>query len=390
MSNWNNYGKFYYALQKGRDILPDELKQKVHALTDNLSNDHEKVAALYDYLQKNTHYVNIQFGIGGLQPFDATYVAGNKYGDCKALSNFMVSLLKEAGIKANSVIIMAGKDNTEFIKDFACHQFDHEICCVPLAKDTIWLECTSQYLPAGYLSDFTANRYGLLINDNGGTLVHTPAYLLADNTQVRDIRATLDAEGSLKIQSKTRYQAECQDEIEEFVHLNSKEEQLRKLKSQFDFPTYDVNSFDYQFDYSHRLPVVIETLQLAVTDYAQVSGKRIFINPDILTRSSSKLITDKERKLGVEFKDEFSQTDSVEITIPAGYETELKPGDVQLEGKFGRYTVHTVVRPDKIIYFRKFEQFSGRFPVNEYDEVVKFYNQIYSSDHSRIVLVRKD
>ena len=389
LSTWNDFGKFYGSLQKGRDVLPDEIKQKVNTLTNGIANPEKKAAILYDYLQKNTHYIGIQLGIGGWQTFDANYVAHNKYGDCKALSNFMVALLKEAGIKAYSVIIRGGEEGRDFVTDFTYDPFNHVICCVPLTKDTIWLECTDQFLPAGYLSNFTSNRYGLLIDDTGGTLVHTPAYLLLDNTQIRNIAATLDREGNLQLQSKTGYKAGCQDRLEKIIHHFSKEEQLHWLKSKFDLPTYDVNSFDYQEDYSRRLPLIQETLQLAIANYAQVSGKRIFINPDVLTRSSIKLTEDKDRQFDVEFKEEYSHIDSIQITIPAGYETESKTTDILLQSKFGKYITHTLVSPDKIIYYRKFEQYSGRFPRAEYGDVVKFYNQIYNADHAKIVLVRK-
>ncbi len=107
------------------------------------------MAALYNYLQQNSHYVGIQLGIGGWQTYDAIYVATKKYGDCKALSNFMISLLKEAGIKAHAVVIEAGEDQKDFDKDFAHDPFDHVICCVPLDKDTIWLECTESVFTTG-------------------------------------------------------------------------------------------------------------------------------------------------------------------------------------------------------------------------------------------------
>ncbi|MEO7121092.1 MAG: DUF3857 domain-containing protein, partial [Ginsengibacter sp.] len=108
MSNWKNCGAFLYQLKKGRDLLPDDIKKQVHVLTDNLKDPHKKIEALYRFLQNNTHYISVQLGIGGLQPFDASYVANKKYGDCKALSNYMVSLLKEVGITGKYVVIQAG------------------------------------------------------------------------------------------------------------------------------------------------------------------------------------------------------------------------------------------------------------------------------------------
>jgi Domain of Unknown Function with PDB structure (DUF3857)/Transglutaminase-like superfamily len=390
MDTWTNYAKFYGSLQKGRDILPEETKQKVHALTDGLTDQQSKVAVLYRYLQQNSHYVGIQLGIGGWQTYDAVYVARNKYGDCKALSNFMEALLKEAGIKSNVVVIRGGEEQVDFVTDFTHDPFNHIICCVPLEKDTIWLECVDQYLPPGYLSDFTSNRYGLLIEENGGRLVHTPAYLLPDNIRVRKIIANLDTEGNLNLESKTMYKAACQDDVESMIHHNSKEEQLKILKSSYNLPTYNVLSFEYHEDNSKRLPVINESVQISVKDYAQITGKRIFINPNILSRSDTKLPEDKNRRLDVELKEEYHYIDSFQISIPAGYEMESRSTDLALKSKYGRYMNRMLVVGDKIMYYRELEQYSGRFPSTEYADVVKFYDDMYNADHAKIVLVKKN
>jgi hypothetical protein len=82
--------------------------------------------------------------------------------------------------------------------------------------------------------------------------------------------------------------------------------------------------------------------------------------------------------------------DSVQIAIPDGYEVESMSGDLQLENKFGKYKRITVVKPGKIIFTRIQEQFSGRFPVKDYPDIEKFFNDVYDADHTSIVLVRKN
>ncbi len=69
MTSWTSYGKFYYDLYKGRDQLPDDIKKKVHEIADGIQDPKAKIAALYDFMQKNTHYISIQvLGLGDGNP----------------------------------------------------------------------------------------------------------------------------------------------------------------------------------------------------------------------------------------------------------------------------------------------------------------------------------
>lgn len=390
MSSWENLGKFIYQLKKGRDVLPDDTKKEVHTLTDNVKDPKEKIKVLYDFLQKNTHYISIQLGIGGWQPFDANYVATKKYGDCKALSNYMVSLLKEAGITAKYVAIRAPENAGQIITDFPdIGQFNHVICCVPLKKDTVWLECTSESLPAGYLSGFTANRWGLLIDENGGTLVHTPKYNYKDNIQIRNIKASVNADGNLSANVETLYKAMQQDDLSLILSAYSNDKATEYLKSTIDLPTYDAQNIRFTQN-KNVLPSITANMDLTATNYAQVTGKRIFINPNILTKSDNRLAEDEDRKYDVELHDEHSDIDTVEIQIPAGYIVESPFHDIYIESEFGKFRASAKITPGKIIYYRKQEYYSGRFPPGDYTKLVTYYQEVYKSDHSKIVLVKQE
>jgi len=388
MKTWQEFGKFIYTLNHGRDILPDAVKQKVHALVDGVTDTREKIRILYEYMQQNTHYISVQLGIGGWQTFDAKYVAEKKYGDCKALSNYMYSLLKEAGIRACYVLAKAGNNDHYFIPDFPSSQFNHAIVCVPLQKDTCWLECTSQSLPAGYLSGFTSDRYVLAIDEDGGKLVRTPKYRITDNVELRKIDAAIDGEGNLSAKINTRYRAQQQDQLEMEIAAFSKDKLMDRLKSALDLPTYDVRNFNFKAE-KGIIPAISEDLDLVAPGYAQVTGKRLFINPNIMTRSQTKLKYNDERKMDLEFYYEYNDVDTVEIKIPEGYQTESVPQDWNVSSQFGKYKASVKVLPDRIIYYRNNERYSGRFPAAEFPALVKFYEQLYKADHTRIVLVKK-
>ncbi len=73
-----NLGRFCGSLYEGRGQLPEEARRTVHELVSGLSDDREKIKVLYRFLQQNTHYVGIELGIGGWQPYDASYVYNTK------------------------------------------------------------------------------------------------------------------------------------------------------------------------------------------------------------------------------------------------------------------------------------------------------------------------
>lgn len=392
MQSWQDFGKFISTLNKGRDVLPDNMIEKVKEITANLSDTKQKIIALYEYFQKNTRYISVQLGLGGWQPFDANYVSKNGYGDCKALTNYMHSLLKAANINSNYTIVNAGENasaKNRVIAEFPSVQFNHVILCVPLEKDTMWLECTSQSLPAGYMSDFTANRKALMITEDGGVLVSTPRYGLNQNQQIRTIHAQLNEEGDLKIKSSTQYMGVQQDDISDIVQNLSSEKIKKYLEKNLSLTTYMVDDFKYKENKSD-LPTVDETLDISASNYASISGKRIFIVPNILNKGGYQFTEDTARKVDIEFNLEYRNKDEVTIEIPAGYEIESKPKDISLKTKYGNYVVTSSLKGNQLIYSRLMEQYSGRFPAGEQQAVIDFYKTIYKIDRTKFVLVRKE
>jgi Domain of Unknown Function with PDB structure (DUF3857)/Transglutaminase-like superfamily len=385
-ASWKDFGRFVYDLKKGRDVLPDDIKQKVHDLVDGVTNTNDKIRILYEYMQQNTRYISVQLGVGGWQPFDAKYVGTKKYGDCKALSNFMYSLLKEAGIRSVYTVISAEDDNDYLLTDLPCSQFNHVILFVPEGNDTTWLECTSQTVAAGYLGD-VGNRYGVAVDENGGTLVRTPRYGIRENLQIRHVTATIDENGNLEAVVKTKYSAEQQDRLHAVINGLSKDKLMEFLKEDIELPTYDLNSYEYK-EQKSPLPSITETLDLVANNYATVSGKRFFVIPNLITRTHRKLKAEENRKYDLVLHFEFWDADTTEIKIPSGYTAESIPQDTKIESKFGKYSSSVKVGSDKITYCRSYEHYSGRFPPKDYQELVKFYDTIYKADRNKVVLVK--
>jgi hypothetical protein len=389
MDSWKNLGKFHTSLNAGRDILPEKIKSEIHQITDPISDEKEKIKAAYTYLQKNTRYISIQLGIGGWQTFDANYVAEKKYGDCKALSNYMVSLLKEIGIKAYYVLITAGEGRKGLVEDFPAPYFNHVICCVPGKTDTTWLECTSQTEAPGYLGSFTGNRKALLIGDDGGSVVNTPLYQSGDNRQIRTVAGHLDLYGNLTAEVKTNFTGLQQEEARNLMYSSTQEEKENYLNNTLSIPTYKIEKFQYK-EIKSSMPEIEEQLTINAPGYANLSGKRIFLVPNLFNRSGTRLPDNSSRKNPIYFNNAFLDIDTITIHIPDGYLIETAPKNTTLNSPFGNYSVafEFTEKYIRMIRYRKSE--INVFPATDYPKLVEFMNQIYKADHSRIVLVKKE
>lgn len=392
METWKDFGLFQYQLVKDRDQLPDQVKTKVKELTANAQNRTEIINKLYNYLQQNTRYISIQLGIGGWQPYKAEYVASKGYGDCKALTNYMHSLLKEAGITSYFALVNGGDDDfsrNRVIEDFPSVQFNHVILCIPFEKDTTWLECTSQTLPAGYVSGFTANRKALLIREDGGFLVSTPKYGINENRQLRNTKIKLNENGDASITVETRYKGMRQDNLFGLINNVSKDKVKKFLSSAISISTYDLNNFKYQSEPS-KLPSLNEDLNISASGLATITGKRIFITPNVMSKSGLRVEYDDKRNIDFTFDESWQDSSHTEITLPAGYTIESGINPVSITTEFGKYTMTCSLKENMIIYTRTFDQYSIQLPPSKQNEIVEFYNKIYKTDRSRLVLVKKE
>jgi hypothetical protein len=390
MRSWQSLGKFNTSLNKGRDVLPDNIKQAVHHLVDTISGTGKKVEKLYQYLQNNTRYISVQLGIGGWQPFDAKYVASNKYGDCKALSNYMVSLLKEAGVKAHYVLVKSGDGEAGLQEDFPSPSFfNHVIACVPNGKDSIWLECTSQNTAAGYMGTFTGNRKVLLIGDDGGYVVKTPVLSAKDNFQSRTTKAIVKADGSMTADIFTHLTGEQQELQHQLIHSFTGEQREKYLNRALSLPTYQVNQSKYT-EFPGRIPVIDEYLQIQSTHYASITGKRMFLVPNFVNQSNRRLLSDEQRKYPIHFKSAFYDIDTIQIELPSNFQIESLPKDVALHNQFGDFEMRFKVLNNKIEVVRTQIRNIAEFPATAYPELVDFFDKIYKADHQSVVFVKKE
>lgn len=385
IETWKNMGSWLFTLSNGRQVLPEGIKAKIQNLIKDAKTDHEKIRILYHYLQSNTRYVGVQLGIGGYVPIPADKVSTVNYGDCKGLSNYMKAMLLEAGIKSNLVVI--GNDMPSLNKNYASmNQANHMILCVPMEKDTTWLECTSQYTPAGFIGNGNSNRTVLLITENGGQLAQTPIYSPKSNYQKRKTLVDLDAEGSANIAIETEYgNSQYEDNI--LMMIIEPGEKRKKLMNELSIPNMQITDLNYTQPDKHT-PVLNEKINLKSTQMLTKGGDKLFLTLNLLNRQGSTLTAIEDRKTPFSIKYGYYDTDEIVYTIPQGYKVEFIPKDVLIESEFGSYTAKVIAKDNTLIYTRVKTMVNKQYPPEKYNDYVAFSKKMYQADRLKSILTK--
>lgn len=388
MSSWENYGAWLSQLSVGKDNLSESTIAKVKEITSSIPDVEGKVKALYEYMQKKTRYVNISLGIGGLQPFDAAVVDQMGYGDCKALSNYMVTILKHAGIKAYYTIVMAGKNAPAVMTDFPSHQANHVIVAVPTDSDTLWLECTSQTNPFGYMGTFTGNRTAMMLTENGGVLVKTPSYNADDNTLVRVADVTLQKTGNASAVVKSVYKAFQYETDHLNFYFNNPEKQKKWIEENTFIPSFVLNAYEVR-EQREKIPSAIVTVELDLKRLASVSDKRIFLTPNLMNRNTYVPKKVLKRKTEVELTYPYTDLDTIKYHIPEEIYPEFLPEPIKITSPFGSYEASFTLDAGSLLYVRKLRRNAGTFPAESYNQLIEFYRSITKADNTKVVFLSK-
>ena len=389
MASWKSFGSWYYQLTQGRDKLPESAAKEVHALVQTTDDVGTKVEKLYKYLQSRTRYVSVQLGIGGWQPFDALYVHERGYGDCKALTNYMAALLKEADVTAYPVLIQNGYYRLPMITEFPSNQFNHAILCVPTEKDSIWLECTSQSIPVGLIGSSNENRYALMVTPEGGAVVRTPTSTSTQNLQKRVATVDLLGDGSGKAFIRTLVTGNQQNDVRNELHNASPEERLKWILNELQIPNAKLLEFTIG-GLDARQPQISLNISLELPQFASFSSNRMFFQPN-LTERMTYVPPDIEKRLSpIRFVYAYYDIDSVIYNIPRSLVPEAIPGEVYFKSLFGSFSEHTIAVGDTaLIFTRELEISQLNIPPEEYFEYRKFFSEIVKADRASVVLVRR-
>jgi len=380
-------GIWQNKLNEGRNTLSDELKNKITELTKGTDSDREKVRILYDFLGNTTRYVSIQLGIGGYQPIPAEEVSRTGFGDCKGLTNYLKSMLEAINIPSNYCIINLDQNKKNLSNDFSSFfETNHIVLQVPLAKDTLWLECTNPRVPFGFIHNGIAGHNAIVVTKQGGKMMRLPDYPDPLNIEKNIVTIVLKEDGSADVTAQKNCKAKIYDQYDWFntAKLN---EQTDYIRGKIKIPNVTMGALNFKEDKTD-LPTIDINYSLKTSLYGTKSGNRLFV-PINSFRETYNWIKNPKRTQDVKINTGFNDIDSICINIPAGYKIESMPATKEETSQFGKFISSFDVSSSKVIIKQSLLVKSGDYPAESYAEFVDFMNKV-SAVYKGIIIFRKE
>jgi hypothetical protein len=386
--SWVSYGKWVNTLLEEKEGLTPETVVKIHDLTDGIHDTLEKIKALYRYFQANTRYISVQIGIGGFQPTSSLTVDQYRYGDCKALSNYLRAMLAVIGVKALYTEIGNGPDRKIIWDDLpGVLQTNHVILTVPLCSDTLWLECTNNTLPFGYPGDGNCGRKAICITGSGAVIVNTPVYGSDVNRQVTNAVMTLNEDLSMQCEARISNSGVFMEELA-YIKGLGRPEQEKLIAGKYPSTKMYIDDFTIS-ENDEIFPEINFFIKLDDMGFISKTGDFYTFKPNYISREQNTLKSSECRENNIMLSPAFLELDTIRFIIPDGFVPEYLPLGKSIEGLFGKYKAECSINGNVLTYTRSFQVNHGNYAKEKYNDLNEFFNAVQVADNQNVIFKKQ-
>jgi len=385
INSWKEFGTWYYNnILQPVSISTPSIKGEVASL--NLQGSiEEKVKKIYQYMQSKTRYIFVALGIGGWQPMLPDEVYKKGYGDCKGLTNYMKTLLDEAGISSYYCVINSDMAEVSFDPDFPKMGGNHVILMVPTEKGNIWLENTSQQIAFNHLSFSTTNRNVLAIKKGGIELLNTPNYSAEQNKEWQTLKVKINDDGSINGEALLSFTGSQYDYNLGYTGLSPKERN-EILKKKMDILNFErIEMRDFVNDKNNA--VAKFGIDFKALNFSKKAGSSIIFRI-VPIYSNTNYKADENRELPFEIGQSFEDEYEIDFIIPKNYKVEEIPDNFSLTSEFGEYTLKLIKEGENLRVHRILKIKKGIYSKEKYNNYISFRKKIINIDNSKILITK--
>jgi cytochrome c-type biogenesis protein CcmH/NrfG len=392
LPDWTYVSNWYYDLAASKSKVNLEVKEAVAKIFDGKTGltEMQKAKMIYEYIVTNIKYLSVAFLQSGLIPQKASHTLNTKLGDCKDVSTLYVAMCKEAGLKADLVLI-ATRNSGKYQMLLPTIDFNHCIARLTSGGKEYFIELTSDKLPFNTFYDNLKNANALNITKEGSgqkvDLVYLNPPTKNPNLVIRKAEISLDA-SDVKVKKQTIktgvFASSMRDSYQNLGQQDQFKEMQRAIAGDYNQTTLKTLTFKglegisdsvvYNFDFF---------APDAVTD---LSGLKLLALPWSEKARSGDFTFTEDRKYPMdlwEFETD-AEEETIELNIPSKLTVSDAPQNLVITGPIAEYSLTSKTVPGKLILTRKFRFKKDEILTSELKDFEVFYRKIVAADNRQV------
>jgi hypothetical protein len=372
------YGDFLAKTKSSKDIASKIIGSS------NQSDPKDKMAAIYNWTINNTVW-DKDYDLLSRDKKKDFYESFK--GHSSEINLFLITLLREAGLKANPVILRtrsSGAINKEYP---SLNDTDHTLAAVEIGGDTILLDAINKYMPMGMLSEDALNGSGFYMDFDKKIYKWIDLNNTTKTIYLNNITCNIDPKG--KISGTYQYNTKGYGGLYARTGLENKDKDTytkEKFKDFLAHGTAENIKLENQEDINALLKL---SFDYTTTDYIQQSGDLIYLSPLLDFGRTENPFKLKERAYPIDFGYISDIQNSFTYNIPAGYKIEDLPKTARMqygEDSSIKYDYLVSQTEGQIKITTKLSIKRTIIPSAGYENIKDFFNKIITKDAEQIVL----
>ncbi|RQO34497.1 transglutaminase [Chryseobacterium sp. KBW03] len=381
-SSWDQIGKRLYENEDfGEQLKKTKLaKENMPAGVSEMKTDLEKANAIFSYVQK-TFTWNKDRGVyteDGIKKLLET-----KVGNAAEINLFLVMMLREAGLKADPLVISTVENGVINLVSPNISNMNFVLAAISLNDQFHIYDATSKQSSLDEIPLKNWNQFGILVT-KGKSLQIQMTNTKSSNTFLT-ANAKINDDGSISGTYSDKdtgaYAMYAKDSYDD-----NAEKYKKQYKENFSMDFTDINSKvleSGEFESS---------MKFSSSNLIDRVGKKMIINPMLfLNKSSNEFDQVEARKYPIDFGSPITKVKKVILEIPEGYTIEEmpKPKRIVTEDKEIEYTYSVEQKGNKLEVTTTTKISSSDYPKEYYPAFKQIWGVASKFENQVISLVKK-
>jgi hypothetical protein len=375
-------------------IADEDVRRAVNELTAGKNSVSEKLDAIFYFVSNDIRYVETALSgrKAGYKPEAAAVTLRNKYGVCRDKAALMVTMLREAGIPADIVLM---NPVWKIDGDIPVDQFNHAIVAAYLDGKTVWVDPTVEKTK-DYLAANEQDRAVLICDEAGQDLQWTPVEPSEQNLYQIQAQSVLDKQGGFQSQITISTRGFPDLILRNVLQSMQPERRANLFKQlvQAIHPTAVIDSLQISDLLDFRTNVTIR-LSLHATDYAVEAGRYLLFKVpgqeeslDFLTSSFLGGAEMTKRRYDLRLESTFAVRVEESVRFPDGYRVRSLPENVDLNYGDFRMARQVSSARNRVLIKRVMDFSTLNVPLSEYGKLQDMLRKRQTMARGQVILMK--